>query len=79
MFWGCFHSDIQGPGIFWEKDWRSINFESYCAYTVPNIYGYMKLCRRDGIYLRLMLDGAPGHAAGDTTTELQERRIEAIY
>ena len=79
MFWGCFHGDIQGPGIFWEKDWGSINSESYCVHTVPIIHGYMELCRRDGIYLRLMQDGAPGHAAGNTATELQERGIEVIY
>ena len=78
MFWGCFHGDIQGPGIFWEKDWGSINSESYCAHTVPIIHGYMELCRRNGINLILMQDGAPGHAAGDTTIELRERGIEVI-
>jgi len=79
MFWGCFHGDRQGPGIFWEKDWGSVNSESYCAHTVPIIPGYMELCCRDGIYLRLLQDGAPGHAAGDTATELQERGIEVNY
>lgn len=78
MFWGCFHGDIQGPGIFWEKDWGSINSESYCAHTVPIIHGYMELCRRNGVNLILMQDGAPGHAAGDTTIELRERGIEVI-
>jgi len=79
MFWGCFHGDIQGPGIFWEKDWGSINSESYCAHTVPIIHGYIELCYQNGINLKLMQDGAPGHAAGDTRTELQERGIEVIH
>jgi len=25
MFWGCFYGHIKGLGIFWEKDWGSIN------------------------------------------------------
>ena len=79
MFWDCFHGDTRGPGIFWEKDWGSINSESYCAHTVPIIHGYLELCRRDGIYLQLMQDGAPGHAAGDTARELQERGIQVIH
>jgi len=79
MFWGCFHCDIKGPGIFWEKDWGSINAESYCAHTIPIIHGYIELCRRDEIYLKLMQDGAPGHAAADTATDLQERGIEVIF
>jgi len=62
--------DMQGPGIFWEKDWGSINTESYSAHTVPIIHGYIELCRRNEIYLKLMQDGAPRHAAGDTRTEL---------
>jgi len=70
---------MQGPGIFWEKDWGSINAESYCAHTVPIIHGYIELCRRDGIFLKLMQDGATGHAAGDTRADLQERGIEVIF
>ena len=79
MFWGCFHGSIQGPGIFWEKDWASINSEHYCAHTVPIIHGYLELCCRDGVFLKLLQDGAPGHSAGDTRVKLQERSIETIY
>ena len=76
---GCFHGDIQGPGIFWEKDWGSINSESYCAHMVPIIHGYFKLCHCDGINLKLMQDGTPKHAARDTKTELQERGLQVIH
>jgi len=79
MFWGCFNVDVQGPGIFSEKDWSSINSESYCAHTVPSIHRYLELCHRNGVSLKLMQDGAPGHAAGDTRTELRERGIEVIH
>ncbi len=79
MFWGCFHGNTQGPGIFWEKDWGSINQESYCAHTVPVIHGYIELQRRQGVHLVLMQDGAPGHAAGETKEELRARGICVIF
>ena len=46
---------------------------------LPIIHGYMELCRYDGIYLKLMQDGAPGYPAGDTAIDLQERGIEVIF
>lgn len=79
MFWGCFHGHTQGPGIFWEKDWGSIGKESYQAHTVPVIHGYIELMKREGIHLKLMQDGAPGHAAADTRAELEERGIRVIF
>jgi transposase len=79
MFWGCFHGNTKGPGIFWEKDWGSINADSYQAHTVPIIHGYIELQRRAGVRLVLMQDGAPGHAAGDTKKDLEERGIVVIY
>ena len=54
MFWGCFYRYTKGPGIFWEKDWGSINKDSYQAHTVPVIYGYIELLKREGIQLVLM-------------------------
>ena len=62
MFWGCFHSNIKGPKIFWEKDWGKINQETYQAYTVPVIHGWIRL----NLDLKLMQDNAPGHAAKST-------------
>lgn len=79
MFWGCFHGHTKGPGIFWEKDWGSINQESYCQRTVPIIHGYIEMMRREGIHLVLMQDSAPGHAAGDTKQDLAERGIIVIF
>ena len=54
MFWGCFYGHTKGPGIFWEKDWGSINQESYYAYIVLIIHGYIELQRREGIHLKLI-------------------------
>ena len=79
MFWGCFHGYTKGPGIFWEKDWGSINKDSYQAHTVPIIHGYIEMMRRYGIHLVLMQDGAPGHAAADTQEDLRERGVIVIF
>ena len=79
MFWGCFHGETQGPGIFWGMDWGTINRHSYCAHTVPVIHGYIELQRRQGRELILMQDGAPGHRAGETKQELQECGIVVLY
>jgi hypothetical protein len=56
----------------------SISAETYRQHTVPVIHGYIEFQRREGIHLRLMQDGAPGHSAADTKQELQERGIEVI-
>ena len=74
MFWGCFHSNIKGPGIFWEKDWGTINQYTYQAHTVPVIEGWMRM--NPG--LKFMQDKAPGHNAKGTVEELEERGIEII-
>jgi len=79
MFWGCFHGDMEGPEIFWEKDWGSINSESYCVHKVAIIHGCLELCHRDSINLKLMQDGAPRHVTGDTRIELEERGIQVIH
>ena len=37
------------------------------------------MMRREGIYLVLMQDGAPGHIAADTQDDLRERGIIVIF
>lgn len=34
MFWGCFHNNVKGPGIFWEKDRGSIKEETYRQHII---------------------------------------------
>jgi hypothetical protein len=74
MFWGCFAGNEKGPGIFWEKEWGSINSESYCERIVPLIHGWLRLRPR----LRLMQDNAKPHIARMTTQELIERGVVII-
>ena len=82
MFWGCFYADIKGPYVFWEKDWGSINKDTYTERIVPIIDGYIRLLAREenGAYTNLvfMQDNAPGHAARVTMQELEERGIHVI-
>ena len=76
MFWGCMSGKYgKGPGLFWEKDWGSINATSYQEHTVPIIHGWLRL----NPTLVLMQDGAPGHKAGGTIQELNERNIYPIF
>lgn len=75
MFWGCFYSNVKGPGFFWEKDWGRINQHTYQTHTIPIIDGWMRM--NPG--LLFMQDNAPGHAARTSLQDLQERGIEVIY
>ena len=43
MFWACFHSNIKGPYQFWEKDWGTINKDTYIAHIVPLIHGWLRM------------------------------------
>lgn len=79
MFQGCFYGYIKGPRIFQEKDQGTINQETYCAYTVLIIYSYIKLIRREGVFLVLMQDGAPSYTVGEIRKELEERGIRVIF
>jgi hypothetical protein len=75
MFWACFSGSRKGPCMFWEKEWGTINSQSYCERIVPIIQGWIRLSPE----LQLMQDGAPGHSAIDTAAELQERGIIPIF
>jgi hypothetical protein len=66
MFWGCFSGQIKGPCVFWEKEWKSINKERCCERLVPVVQTFMQ-------------DGAPGHSARSTITELHERGIYPMF
>ncbi|KAF1937113.1 hypothetical protein EJ02DRAFT_477740 [Clathrospora elynae] len=75
MFWGCFSGDQKGPCIFWEKEWGTINKESYCERIVPLVDGWMHM----NPHLSFMQDGAPGHAAATTLADLYERGVTPIF
>lgn len=70
---------LVGLRVFWEKDWGKINEETYREHTVPLIHGWIDLNKGDNIYLYLMQDGAPGHAAQKTIQDLEERGVHIIF
>lgn len=75
MFWGCFSGRAgKGPGLFWEKDWGSINGETYCQHTVPIIDGWLRM-HPGHVFMQ---DNAPGHASKDTLEEFTDRHIIVI-
>ena len=75
MFWACFSGISKGPCLFWEKEWKTINKESYCERIVPLVDGWLRL----NPHLQFMQDGAPGHSAAYTREELSERGIQPIF
>ena len=66
MFWGCFHENTKGPGLFWEKDWGTIKEK---AKIISVIDGWIH------IHTIFMQDSVLAHAAKGTIQDLQERRI----
>ncbi len=67
MFWGSFSAGLKkGPCLFWEKEWGTINAESYCERIVPLIDEWMRMHP----WLFLQQDGALGHDAKTTLKEL---------
>lgn len=52
----------KGSGLFREERWRTITKESYCAYTIPIILGYML----QYLGLQFQQGGSPGHGAAYT-------------
>lgn len=75
MFWACFSGKTKGPCLFWEKEWGTINKESYSERIIPLVHGWIRL--NPG--LQFMQDNAPGHAAQFTQDEIRERAIPTIF
>jgi transposase len=86
LFWGSFAGITKGPTLFWEKDWGTINSETYRQKILPLIGGWIILRGRRDVpetgrepeELVLMQDSAPGHAARETIEDLEERGIIVI-
>lgn len=75
MFWGCFSRQAgKGPGIFWEKEWSTINAESYSQHIVFIVDGWIRM-HPEHLFMQ---DNASGHFATYTTEELAEREIQVF-
>jgi DDE superfamily endonuclease len=79
MFWGCFSGSIKGPGLFWEKDWGTINGARYRERILPLAYQfYQESLKREGFECLFMQDNAPAHRARETTLWLEQRSIQTL-
>lgn len=76
MFWGCISGRYgRGFGIFWEKEWKTINKESYSQRVVPPIVDYLHT--HPG--LQFQQDGGPGHTAAFTMQVFQSYGLHPIF
>jgi transposase len=60
--------------VFWEKEWGTINAQSYIQYIVPLITEYI----HHHPHLQVVQDGAPGHGAQFTIRELERNGVYMI-
>jgi transposase len=74
MFYGCVVGGKKGPGIFWEKEWGSINSERYDRYILSKIQEFMD----ENPGLIFMQDNAPSHRSQLTARNLRRRGITYI-
>jgi transposase len=75
MFWACFSGTTKGPCLFWEKEWGTINTQSYIDRILPLIDGWLRL--QSGLVF--MQDNAPAHASKETRAEFEQRGIWPIF
>jgi transposase len=76
MFWGCMSGKYgKGIGIFWEKNWGTINKISYSERIVPRIHEYLQA--HPGLHFQQ--DGGPGHNAQYTREQFQSYGITPIF
>lgn len=76
MFWACFAGNEKGPCLFWEKEWGTINAETYQQHIIPLVDGWIRLKGLENLVF--MQDNAPAHAAKPTIQELEERGIKIM-
>ena len=75
MFWGCFSGIAgKGPSLFWEKEWGTINKDSYTERIVLLIDGWLRMHPGQ----TLMQDGASGHRAQSTLDKLHRRGVRMM-
>jgi transposase len=78
MFWGCISGKYgKGPGLFWEKEWKSITSLSYCEHTFPVVWNYIYV---DGhLELKFQQDGGPGHNSKYSLVYMADRGVIPIF
>ena len=74
MFWGSIVNGRKGPGIFWEKEWGTMNSVKYNTYILSQVEAF--LATNPGLIF--MQDNAPSHRSAETQQNLRLRRIPVV-
>ncbi|PQE34086.1 transposable element tc1 protein [Rutstroemia sp. NJR-2017a WRK4] len=76
MFWGAISGKYgRHKGIFWEKDWETINEGSYSGIIIPLVDEILQQYPE----LVFQQDNAPGHSSAFTCSVLERAQIKVIY
>jgi hypothetical protein len=78
MFHGTIIGGRKGPGIFWEKEWGSIDAEKYDEHVLALVEQFSREQEERGRQPIFMQDNAPAHRAKITKVNLARRRIRWI-
>ncbi len=75
MFWGSFSGEHGlGPSLVWEKEWGTINANSYGDRILPLVHGWMRMHPE----LQFMQDNAPAHSSYQTFMDCWDRGFNPI-
>ena len=75
MFWGCISGKYgRYKGLFWEKDWETINKGSYCGIIVPLVLEAL----REHPELLFQQDNAKGHSSAFAKSVFDVIRVTPI-
>ena len=80
MFWGSMSGKYgKGPGLFWEKAWKTITSQTYCEHIFPVVWNYLYNSETPHMELRFQQDGGSGHNAAATLIYMKDRGVVPIF
>jgi transposase len=68
----------KGPGLFWEKAWKTINTQTYCEHIFPVVWNYL-YGSPYRMELKFQQDGGAGHNAKATLAYMADRGVIPIF
>jgi hypothetical protein len=79
MFWGSFSGIRKGPGLFWEKEWGTINSLQYQTYILPLVKNELTSLHEAGYtQVQFMQDNAPAYGLKSTREFMVNQGIPKI-
>lgn len=68
----------KGPGLFWEKAWKTITSQIYCEHTFPVIWNYL-YGETPHMDLQFQQDRGSGHKSAYTLAWMADRGVIPIF